>query len=142
MTLTAEDRLDILEVVTLADNCATTRDVDAYVGLFTEDATMTGAMGAATGRDALRRAVSTVWAGEPATTLHVTLNPTIDDSDEEPSVTSIMLMVIGDQAPRLLGWASVRQVVRRTAEGWKIASRAILTLGGTAPPQPSVDEPR
>ncbi|HTU85598.1 MAG TPA: nuclear transport factor 2 family protein [Solirubrobacteraceae bacterium] len=140
MNLTAEDRLEILELVTIADNCATSRDVDAYVGLFTEDGTMSGAMGEAIGRDALRRTVSNVWAGEPAGTLHLTLNATIVDSDEEARVTSVMLMVTDDQPPRLLGWASVRQVVRRTAEGWRIASRAIQTPGAIAAPQRSGDE--
>jgi hypothetical protein len=141
MTLTAEDRLDILELVTLADNYATVRDADAYVSLFTEAATMTGAMGEATGRDALRRAVGSVWAAEPAGTLHLTLNATIEDSHEETSVTSVMLMATADQPPQVIGRANVRQVVRRTAEGWRIASRAIQTTGGTATPQRSGGEP-
>ncbi|HUA43657.1 MAG TPA: nuclear transport factor 2 family protein [Solirubrobacteraceae bacterium] len=142
MNLTTEDRLEILELVTIADNCATARDVDAYVDLFTEDAMMTGAMGEATGRDALRRNVATVWAAEPAGTLHLTLNATIIDSFEEAGVTSVMLMVTHDQPPRLLGWATVRQVVRRTAEGWRIASRGIQAPGGIAAPRRSGDERR
>jgi uncharacterized protein (TIGR02246 family) len=125
MTLTPEDRLEILELVTMADNYATSRDPARYATLFTEDATMTGAMGDATGRDALRKTVAAVWAGEPTGTLHLTLNATIESQGAAPSVTSVMLMVTRDTQPRVLGWANVRQVVRRTTEGWRIASRAI-----------------
>jgi SnoaL-like domain len=60
MSLTADDRLEILELVTLADNCATACDADGYAALFTEDATMTGGMGTATGRDVLRQSVAAV----------------------------------------------------------------------------------
>jgi hypothetical protein len=59
--------------------------------------------------------------------LDLTLNATIDQSGEEPSVISVMLMVTHDRQPRVLGWANVRQVVRRTTEGWRIVSRAIHT---------------
>ena len=43
--LTPEDRLDILEVVSRADDAATRRDADAYVTLFTEDAILDGQKG-------------------------------------------------------------------------------------------------
>jgi hypothetical protein len=38
MTLSAADRLEILDVIARADWAATRRDADAYVQLFTEDA--------------------------------------------------------------------------------------------------------
>ena len=43
MTLSVEDRLEIMEVVARADWAATRRDADTYVGLFTEDAVLDGA---------------------------------------------------------------------------------------------------
>ena len=126
MTLTAAESLEIIQLVTRADNCATARDADRYVELFTEDGEMTGAKGSARGKAALRGAVTAVWATEPAHTLHLTLNVTIDESGPDPSVTSVMLMVTRASPAAVLGSALVRQVVRRTSDGWRIASREIV----------------
>ena len=125
MSLTAGDSLEIMQLVARADNCATARDADAYAELFTEDGTMTGVKGRARGRGALRDAVAEVWAAEPPRTLHLTLNVTIDESGPDPTVNSVMLIVTRDAKPELHGPALVRQVVRRTAAGWRIASRDI-----------------
>ena len=67
-----------------------------------------------------------VWAAEPPHTLHLTLNVTIDESGPDPSVSSVMLMVTRESPPRVFGSAFVRQVVRRTSDGWRIASREIV----------------
>ena len=125
MSLTAAESLEIMQLVARADNCATARDADGYAELFTEDGMMTGVMGRAHGRAALRDAVAAVWAAEPPRTLHLTLNVTIDESGAAPTVTSVMLMVTRDAKPDVLGSALVRQIVRRTAEGWRIAARDI-----------------
>lgn len=125
MSLTALQSLEIMQLVARADNCATARDADGYAQLFTEDGEMTGVMGHARGRAALRDAVAAVWAAEPSHTLHLTLNVTIDESGPDPTVDSVMLMVTRDAKPDVHGSALVRQVVRRTQQGWKIASREI-----------------
>ena len=72
MSLTALDSLEIMHLAARADNCATARDADGYAELFTEDGQMTGVMGHARGRAALRDAVAAVWAAEPSHTLHLT----------------------------------------------------------------------
>jgi uncharacterized protein (TIGR02246 family) len=125
MSLPTDESLEILQLVTRADNCATARDAVGYAECFTDDGMMTGVMGRARGRAALRDAVAAVWAAEPPRTLHLTLNVTIDQSGPEPTVTSVMLMVTREVKPDVLGSALVRQVVRRTSDGWRIASREI-----------------
>ena len=128
MALTADDRLAILELIALADNCATARDAPGYAELFTEDAVMRGAMGRADGRDSLRAAVANVWAREPAHTLHLTLNAVIDDASADPVVNSMMLMVQPGAPPTVLGAARVRQVIRRIGDDWQIRDRSIEAL--------------
>lgn len=127
MILNAEDSLAILQLVTEADDCASARDVEGYVGLFTEDAVMTGVMGTATGRAELAATVAALWFEEPSGTLHLTLNSTIDETDDEPAVHSLVLRVIPGGSPRIIGAAPVRQTVRCTPEGWRIAVREILS---------------
>ncbi len=125
MTLTAADSLEILQLVTRADSCASARDADGYAVLFTDDAVMDGAMGDAQGRTAIGETVAAVWAREPAGTLHLTLNAVIENSEPEPSVEHVMLMVSGGSPPGLLGFARVSQTVRRTRDGWRISARHI-----------------
>ncbi len=125
MTLTAAERLEILELVARLDDCATARDVSAYAELFTEDGTITGVAGTATGQAGIRDAVSAAWAAEPPETRYLTLNATIDESGPDPKVTSVGLIVTGGPTPRVLASVAVSQVVRRTEDGWRIASRMI-----------------
>jgi hypothetical protein len=66
-----------------------------------------------------------VWAAESQRTLHLTLNATIDESGTDPAVSSVMLVVTRDAKPDVVGSALLRQVVRRTRAGWRIASREI-----------------
>ena len=76
VTLSAAESLEIMQLVTRADDCATSRDADGYALLFTADGAMTGGMGSATGRAALRDAVAAVWAGATA---HPAPHPQRDD---------------------------------------------------------------
>jgi uncharacterized protein (TIGR02246 family) len=134
VTLTAPERLEILELVARLDACATARDAGAYAELFAEDGALTGATGTATGRAEIRDAVSALWAAEPRETQHLTLNATIDESGPEPRVTGISSIVSRGPTPRALGSVAVSQVVRRTADGWRIASRV---TGDAPPPDPA-----
>lgn len=125
MRLTPEDSIAILQLVARADTLATARDADAYVDLFTANASMSGTMGGAAGHAQLREAVARLWAGEPVGTLHLTLNPLIDQQGADIIVTSVMLMVRPGAGLAVLGAADVRQTIVSTPAGWKIAQRAI-----------------
>jgi ketosteroid isomerase-like protein len=127
MTLPAADRLDILDIVSRADAAATRRDADAYASLFTEDAVLDGSQGRHTGTAGLRSSVGPIWAGEGPATLHLTLNPVVDagDSQDEATVSSILLIV--DPAPPITirTTAAITQTLRRTADGWRISRRTV-----------------
>ncbi|HUA42186.1 MAG TPA: nuclear transport factor 2 family protein [Streptosporangiaceae bacterium] len=135
MTLSVADRLDILDVVTRADQAATDRDADAYVRLFTADAVLDGAQGRHAGRDALRAAVGPVWAAEGPVTLHLTLNPVIEDLDEDHgrrvAVRSVLL-IIGPGPPVTIRTAApITQILVRRNGSWTIDRR---TVGAPGPP--------
>jgi uncharacterized protein (TIGR02246 family) len=130
VSLNAEDSLAILQLVAAADDCASARDPEGYVELFTEDGVLTGAIGTATGRAGLAAAAAAAWFEEPSGAMHLTLNPTIDESDDEPAVHSVMLIIIPGGSPRLFAAARVRQTVRWTPEGWRIAAREVLSGTG------------
>ena len=127
MSLSADDRLAILDVVTRADEAASRRDADGYVELFTEDAVLDGTQGRHAGRAALRAAVGPVWAAEGPATLHLTLNPIIEPgpSDDQATVRSVLLILIPGPPPAIRTAALITQEVRRAEGSWRIARRTV-----------------
>ena len=115
MSLSAADRLAILEVITRADEAASRRDADAYVALFTPDAVLDGTQGQHAGRQALRAAVGPVWAAEGPATLHLTLNPVIEPSPSGDQATARSVLLIIDPAapPGIRAAATITQELRR-----------------------------
>lgn len=81
MTLSADDRLAILDLVTRADDAATRRDVESYVALFTDDGVLDGEKGEHRGHSELAEAVGRVWASEGTASSHLALNVIIDPVD-------------------------------------------------------------
>jgi hypothetical protein len=131
--LAATDALTILRLAAEADTCATRRDAAAYAALFTEDGVMDGDMGHVAGRGALTAAVARVWESEAPGTLHLTCNAVVDDSGPAPTVASLMVMLIPQDAGVAVAAADIVQRFAQTPEGWKIQSRHITTRS-TAPP--------
>jgi hypothetical protein len=126
MTLSAADRLDILDLITRADDAATRRDADGYAALFAADAVLDGTQGNHTAAG-LRDAVGPIWAAEGPATLHLTLNPVIAPgrSADEAVVTSILLIVDPAAPAAIRTTAAITQTVRRTGSTWLIARRTV-----------------
>jgi ketosteroid isomerase-like protein len=127
MTLSAADRLEILDVIARADWAATRRDADAYVQLFTEDAVLDGDQGHHAGREALRASVGPIWAAEGKATLHLTLNPVVDDDGPEPIARSVLLII--DPPVTIRTTAIITQTLRHSAGSWRIARRTVGAAG-------------
>jgi hypothetical protein len=126
VTLSAADRLDILDLITRADDAATRRDADTYAALFTADAVLDGSQGTHRAAD-LRASVGPIWASEGPVTLHLTLNPVISagEGSDEAVVTSILLIVDPATPAGIRNTAAITQKVRRTGGTWRIARRTV-----------------
>jgi len=136
MTLSVADRLDILEVITRADQAASDRDAEAYVQLFTADAVLDGAQGRHSGREALQAAVGPVWAAEGPATLHLTLNPVIEDLGDgqgrRVAVRSV-LMIIAPGPPAVIRTAApITQILVRGNGSWHISRRTVGDIASTS----------
>jgi ketosteroid isomerase-like protein len=132
MTLSAADRLAILDVITRADEAASRRDAGAYVELFTDDAVLDGSQGRHAGRAALRAAVGPVWAGEGPATLHLTLNPVIEPgpAPDQAVARSVLLIIDPATPPALRATAAITQELRRSQGSWRIARRTVAPAPG------------
>jgi ketosteroid isomerase-like protein len=135
MTLSAADRLDILDVIGRADAAATRRDADAYASLFTDDAVLDGTQGRHTGTAGLRSSVGPIWAAEELTTWHLTLNPVVDPGDGPDEAVALSVLLIIDPAPPITirTAAAITQILRRTSDGWRISRRTVAA----APSRPA-----
>jgi hypothetical protein len=127
VTLSAVDRLAILDVIIRADEAASRRDADGYVALFTPDAVLDGAQGRHVGREALRASVGPIWAAEGPATLHLTLNPVIEPGPADgQAVARAVLLIIDPAAPPAIRAAAViTQELRRSGAVWRIARRTV-----------------
>jgi ketosteroid isomerase-like protein len=130
VTLSADDRLAILELLARADNAATSRDAETYVALFTDDAVLDGDKGEHRGRQALTDAVGPVWASEGDTSVHVTLNAVIDQPPGDPDrATATSVLVIVNPGPPVVvrNVSTIVQHVVRTGSSWRIARRSVAS---------------
>lgn len=126
MSLSAADRLDILDLIGRADAYATRRDAVAYASLFTEDAVLDGAQGVHPAAE-LRSAVGPIWAAEGPVTLHLTLNPVIDAAaDPDEAVVHSVLLIVDPATPiAIRTTAGITQTVRRSGGTWRISRRTV-----------------
>jgi ketosteroid isomerase-like protein len=127
----AEDRLDILELLARADDAASRRDVTTYVALFSDDASLEGDKGTHHGKDALRSIVAEVWESEGAATLHLTLNSVLQPIAGYPAAvlaTSTLLIVAPGALPQLQSVSAISQLVVKIDGGWRIARRTVHLL--------------
>jgi hypothetical protein len=51
----------------------------------------------------------------------------IDETDDEPAVHSVTMMVVPGDLPQIFGVVRVRETMRCTSEGWRIAVREHLS---------------
>jgi uncharacterized protein (TIGR02246 family) len=122
--LSAADREEIEDLVRSADEAATRRDDAGYAALYAEDGVMEGSKGNAEGRAAIRAAVIAVWGREPAGSEHLTRDVTIgEESGKVVAHSKLIIVTRGVSTP--FAQASVRQTLRRTDKGWRIARRLI-----------------
>ena len=96
--------------------------------LFTGDAVLDGDQGTHHGTEALGRGLAQVWGAEPAGTLHLTLNPVIDEDPASSAAAvarSVLLIISPGTPPVLVGTAHITQYLRRDTDGWRITRRRV-----------------
>ena len=129
MKLSAEDRLDILELITSADSAATLRDPEKYVSFFTEDASLEGGKGSFQGKDVLLRSVMPIWQSEGKESTHLTLNAVVSAVEgraEEASVTSTLVILRNELSISIHSTSTIVQVVVKRGGTWLIKKRTVL----------------
>jgi ketosteroid isomerase-like protein len=128
------DRLDILELLALADDAATQRDVAAYVACFTDDAVLDGGMGEHRGKAAMEGAVGPIWQAEGDTSVHLTTNAVVepDSSIDDRAVAHSVLIILGHEPAVVHSVSNITHHLVKGPSGWLVARRTVQPLLGTS----------
>ena len=130
MTHSATDRLDILEILALADSAATRRDIDAYVACFTNDAVLDGGMGEHRGKEALMASVGPIWEAEGSASVHLTTNAVVESRSiaDDRAVAHSVLVILGDHPVTVQSISSVTHHLVKASGGWRVTRRTVQPL--------------
>jgi ketosteroid isomerase-like protein len=134
MKHSAADRLDILELLALADNAATRRDVGAYMACFTDDAVLDGGMGEHRGKAAMEGAVGPIWRAEGDTSVHLTTNAVVepDSEAENRAVARSVLVILANDPVTVHSISNITHHLVKESTGWRVARRTVQPLLGTS----------
>jgi ketosteroid isomerase-like protein len=120
MALSTEDRVAILELAARINDAASRRDVTAYLSYFTSDGILEGDMGTLVGQDALRQGLLPIWQREGPATLHLALNPLINDEGETTRLSYTLLMVQATVPQEIVGTAQVVEQLQKVEGHWLV----------------------
>lgn len=126
--LSSTDRLDILELLVRVDSAATQRNVDAYVGLLTDDVVLEGNEGNYNGKEQVRQSVMPIWQHEGQSSIHLTLNAEIhpiNDRQDEAIATSTLLILAVGSTTTIYNVSNITQHVIKKESTWLIKKRSI-----------------
>lgn len=131
MSLSADDRLGILQVVAQADSAATRRDAEGYVALFGDDAVLDGAEGEHRGKELLRQSLGPIWASEGPMSVHLTLNAVVDPVEGRPDravATSVLIILTGAALTSVHSVSAIVQHLVKVGQGWQIERRSVRLM--------------
>jgi ketosteroid isomerase-like protein len=128
------DRLDILELLALADDAATRRDAAAYIACFTDDAVLDGGMGVHRGKATMEGVVGPIWQAEGHASVHLTTNAVIeaDSSTDDGAVAHSVLIILAQDPAVVHSISNITHHLVKEPSGWLLARRTVQPLLGTS----------
>ncbi|MEJ5221075.1 MAG: nuclear transport factor 2 family protein [Tepidiforma sp.] len=128
MPLSVDDQLAIQQLYARYNHAIDSGDGAAWAACFTPDGTFSSATGTFTGRDQLQ-GFGTAFATRMKAR-HWTNNLVLEGDGEAATGSSYLMLLRlapGEQPPAsILVTAIYRDELRRTADGWKFASRTVV----------------
>jgi hypothetical protein len=139
--LTAEDRLDIMDLLARYARCLDSGDLDGYVDNFAPDGVFDGTYGLSTGHAEIRAYIGQVIAegrGGPLPNgdvayRHFVGNPVIDGAGDHATVHSYMNLVNMGTDPPISATAEYNDSVVKLNGRWVFQTRASKWLAGKQP---------
>lgn len=122
MTLAADDRFAILDLIAQYNIAADEKDVEATLAFYTEDGYIHGDMSTGRGKEAMRKDLPDIFAAEVTLKRHIASNFRFGERQmDEVEVTYILLVIEAGIAPLTVATSIVTDTCRLVDGTWKIA---------------------
>ena len=124
LKLSAEDRLDILELYAIYAHAEDAGDTMEFLACWTDDAMLESPRGHFEGHEGLSEFFDALMPTNKGKR-HVTVNHVIHATEKGAEVNSNFLLIDVAETTRLVGSGSYRDIVKKTGDTWKIAKRVV-----------------
>ncbi|NHF58133.1 SnoaL-like domain-containing protein [Flavobacteriaceae bacterium TP-CH-4] len=122
--ISVQDRFEINELIARYYLANDEKDVEAALACCTDDAIISGDFSMRP--DHQEEDLKKIYAGEPGKKRHLMLNHIVTDFEGDTARTQhLMLVIEASLIPAAVATSQVTDVLKRTAEGWKIAEHKI-----------------
>src|SRR3712207_3990870 len=125
MALTAEDRLEIMDLVARYNLAADEKDVEATLAEYADDGVIEGFYSTGRGKEAMRQDLPAIFEAEGTLKRHLALNPRMAGDGDEAEVSYVLLVVEGEERPAVGATALIRDQLRRVGDRWLVVRHGI-----------------
>ena len=133
MAMSADDIIEIQQLLARSNVAVDSGDGAAYAACYTENGRLdAGAGGVFVGRDAIAAAGDSFAANTPGLR-HVASNHAIDVTGDTATATVYLMVVIAGATPAVVATGVYQDHLERTAGGWLFASRCPTMDAESAP---------
>jgi ketosteroid isomerase-like protein len=126
VTLTADDRFAILELLAHYNRLADERDVEGTVALYHPDGVITGHMATPPGHDGLREGLPQLFDMEGTLKRHLSLNHVVEERGDRVVARSMLLVVEAGTVPGVGATADITDEVVKVDGHWRVLRHHVV----------------
>ncbi|MGO2111413.1 MAG: nuclear transport factor 2 family protein [Pseudoclavibacter sp.] len=126
MSLSAEDKLAIVELSNLHVRSLDSHNVDAWIDGWLPDGEFIATYGTFAGHDAIREFINGhIAAGKEDGARHLMTNYVVEGDGDQATLTCAVTKIQVEKPPFIIATGIYRDVLVRTSAGWKFESRRL-----------------
>jgi ketosteroid isomerase-like protein len=125
MALTAEDRLEIMDLVARYNLAADEKDVEATLAEYADDGVIEGFYSTGRGKEAMRQDLPAIFDAEGTLKRHLVPNLKISGDGDVAEISYVLLVVEGEERPAVSATAFIRDELRKVGDRWLVARHHI-----------------
>lgn len=125
MPLSAEDKLELLDIDARLDWAVDAGDVDGWVALFTLDGALEASYGSARGSDELKAMLQKLEGGFSKGKRHTTSNHRVEGDGDEARLSGYLVVFEREETPKVVATATYTDTYVRIGGAWKVRHRKL-----------------
>ena len=120
MSLSVEDRLDIVELINRYNTLADERDVEGTLECYTDDGQITGDFSTGEGKEAMREDLPAIFEAEGTLKRHLALNHQLSGDGDAAEARYILAVLEGESIPSVGATAVITDELRKVDGAWLV----------------------